>query len=592
MSGASPEDRHKLSGRMSGAKWTAAACLIFGIATAHQYQQVLLDGFGTAIAVPRNFGKTTTDPSERADHLWPTERADLRRQWEDWDHSFALWVVSRNAYTLLHEPAGLFAEGPCFPFPMPLALGHPAIGQGLLAVPVYAATGNPMAAYNSVMMLGSLLAALAMFLTIRSWTGSPGAGIAAGLLFAFHGARVSLATYPFIIDLSWTIFALYFGERYFRCGRWRDALLAALCIALQLSMSLYASLMCVVILLSYGVWLLRTYAVSKLRPGPVVVALGVIGLSLAFVYLPYLEILEAPGNRVRLVAWWSGFLPGRFVGWLVFLLAGASLLPGLRDPRASRRWALLAACGLVLWFATAGNEAAQRIAEKAGDPAPLKLPNPYQILDFIPGLSMVRGPFVLASGVHLLLSLLAGLGAARLIGWTPASWRLVAVAALISVVFADTLHPELVGRRAGVGFRSQGLRPGEPAALAFFEKLDALGNRGPIVEIPISNPWATHREASRTLLNVYHHRPTSGCHNSVIPPETTRVRAIISRLPNPYALRKLRALGFTTVIVHGGPELQRPFREAAGPGGVLEEIRVEKKLAAFSIAVGAGDVPP
>ncbi len=576
------------SKRLGRTGWTVAACLIFGLATALQYQQVLRGELWTSIAVPRPVPEAPGAPRERADHLWSPDLAELRRQWEDWDHGFALWVVSRNAYTLLTEPSRLFGEGPCFPFPKPLALGHPAVTQGILAAPAYAATGNPIAAYNSVMILASFLAALAMYLLIRDWTGSPGAGIAAGLLYAFHGARISLATYPFIIDLAWTLFALHFGERYFKQGRWRDALLAALCIALQLCMSLYASLVCVLVLLPYLVWLLTKYGLSKLRPGPVLVALVVIGLSTALVYAPYLGLPETSGDRFRYVALWSGFLPGRFVGWLIFLFAMVSLLPGRRESGASRRWALLAACALVLWLATGGNEAALRIAQETGGPAPLALPNPYRILDFLPGLTVIRGPSVLASGVHLLLSMLAGLGLARLIRWTPPpknlNLKLAISAALICLVFADTLHPELLGQRAPVAFRALPLHRWEQGAREFFDTLEELGNRGPVVEIPSGPPWESHREVSRTVLNAYHHRPTSGCHNSVFPPEVRRVRALTDRLPEADALRELRSLGFTTLVVHGGPPIQKPFRALAGQSELLEEVHATFRMAAYSIS--------
>jgi hypothetical protein len=564
--------------------WTVAACLIFGLATALQYQQVLRGELGTSIAVPRPVPEAPGAPSERADHLWPSDLAGLRRQWEDWDHGFSVWVVSRNAHTLLTEPSRLFGEGPCFPFPRPLALGHPAVSQGILAIPAYAVTGNPIASYNSVMILASFLAALAMYLLVRDWTGSPGAGIAAGLLYAFHGARISLATYPFIIDLAWTLFALRLGERYFEQGRWRDALLAALCIALQLCMSLYASLVCVLVLLPYLIWLLTKHGLSKLRPGPVVAALAVIGLSTALVYAPYLGVAETSGNRFRYAALWSGFLPGRFVGWLIFLFALVSLLPGSRQSGTSRRWALLASCALVLWLATGDNEAAQRIAERAGDPTPLALPNPYRILDFLPGLPLIRGPSVLSSGVHLLLSILAGLGIARLIRWTPPPWKLAISAVVICVAFADTLHPELLGRRAPVEFHTLGLRPWERNAREFFEELEALGNRGPVVEVPAGPPWELHRESSRTLLSAYHHRPTSACHNSVIPAEVKRVRTLTDRLPNDDALRELRSLGFTTLVVHGGPPIQKPFRAAARQGDLLEEVHGTLRMAAYSIS--------
>jgi hypothetical protein len=571
-------------GWMGWTGWTVAACLIFGLATALQYQQVLRGELWTSIAVPRPVPEAAGVPRERADHLWPPDRVQLHREWEDWDHGFVLWVVSRNAYTLLTEPSRLFGEGPCFPFPKPLVLGHPAITQGILAAPAYAATGNPIFSYNSIMILASFLAALAMYLLVRDWTGSPSAGIAAGLLYAFHGARVSLATYPFKIDLAWVLFAMLFGERYFKQGRWRDALLTALCIALQLSMSLYASLVCVLVLLPYLVWLLTKYGLAKLRPGPVVMALVVIGLSTALVYAPYLGLPETSGNRLRYVALWSGFLPGRFVGWLIFLFALVSLLPGYRESGASRRWALLAACALVLWLATGGNEAAQRIAEKAGDPAPFALPSPYRIFDFLPGLALIRGSLFLATGVHLLLSMLAGLGVARLIRWTPPPWKLAISAVLICVAFTDTLHPELLGRRAPVEFRTLALRPWEQDTRKFFETLEELGNRGPVVEIPSGPPWALHRESSRTLLNAYHHRPTSGCHNSVIPPEVRRVRTLIDRLPDADALRELRSLGFTTLVVHGGATIQEPFRTAAERSELLEEVHATLRRAAYSIS--------
>ena len=522
-------------------------------------------------------------PRERADHLWSPDLAELRRQWEDWDHGFALWVVSRNAYTLLTEPSRLFGEGPCFPFPKPLALGHPAVTQGILAAPAYAATGNPIASYNSIMILASFLAALAMYLLVRDWTGSPGAGIAAGLLYAFHGARISLATYPFIIDLAWTLFALRFGERYFKQGRWRDALLAALCIALQLCMSLYASLVCVLVLLPYLVWLLTKYGLAKLRPGPVIVALVVIGFSTALVYAPYLGLPETSGNRFRYVALWSGFLPGRFVGWLIFLFALVSLLPGYRESGASRRWALLAACALVLWLATGGNEAAQRIAEKAGDPAPLALPSPYRILDFLPGLDSDSRP--LRSGQRCPPPALDVGGPG---GCTPDPMD---TAPLEAGHLGRTdlrrirgyAPPGALGRRAPVEFRTLALRRWEQDAREFFETLEELGNRGPVVEIPSGPPWELHRESSRTLLNAYHHRPTSGCHNSVIPPEVRRVRTLTDRLPDADALRELRSLGFTTLVVHGGPPIQRPFRAVAEQSELLEEIHATFRMAAYSI---------
>jgi hypothetical protein len=182
--------------------------------------------------------------------------------------------------------------------------------------------------------------------------------------------------------------------------------------------------------------------------------------------------------------------------------------------------------------------------------------------------------------------MLAGLGIARLLRWTPPprKLKLAISAALICLAFADTLHPELLGRRAPVEFRTLALRRWEQGAREFFETLEELGNRGPVVEVPSGPPWESHREVSRTVLNAYHHRPTSGCHNSVIPPEVRRVRALTDRLPAADALRELRSLGFTTLVVHGGPPLQKPFRALAGQGELLEEVHATFRMAAYSIS--------
>jgi hypothetical protein len=434
------------------------------------------------------------------------------------------------------------------------------------------------------MLAGSFLAALAAFALVRGWTASPAAGIAAGLLVGFHGARTSLATYPFIVDLAWTLFALHLGERYFARGRARDAAAAAACVALQLWMSLYASLICALVLLPQLVWLLLRHGTAKLRRGPVAAALLLVGVPTALLAAPYLALPELPAERVRYLAQWSAFLPGRFVGWLVLLLALVPFAPGPREEWASRRFPPLAAAALLLWLATGGSGPAAGEALADGGPTSFGLPSPYRLFDFLPGFDLVRGPFVLAVGLHLALSLLAGLGAARLLRLAPARARLAASGLLLAVVFADTLHPELVGARAPVSFRSLELTQNERALRGLFAQLARLGDRGPVAEIPSGSPFALQREASRTLLQAFHHRPTSACYNSVIPAETQRVRRLTRDLPDAEALRELRALGFTTLLVHGGPELQQRMRAAAAAHGGLRELRANAAAAAWSIA--------
>jgi hypothetical protein len=62
------------------------------------------------------------------------------------------------------------------------------------------------------------------------------------------------------------------------------------------------------------------------------------------------------------------------------------------------------------------------------------------------------------------------------------------------------------------------------------------------------------------------------------------VRALIDRLPDADALRELGSLGFTTLVVHGGPRIQRPIRAAAEQSELLEEVHVTLRWAAYSLS--------
>ena len=81
---------------------------------------------------------------------------------------------------LLPERGRIFDAEQCFPASRSLALGDPAITLGLLGIPVWVLSGDPILTLNVVTLAVNLLAALAMFWLVRDWTGVPAAGIAAG----------------------------------------------------------------------------------------------------------------------------------------------------------------------------------------------------------------------------------------------------------------------------------------------------------------------------------------------------------------------------------------------------------------------------
>jgi hypothetical protein len=119
--------------------------------------------------------------------------------------------------------------------------------------------------------------------------------------------------------------------------------------------------------------------------------------------------------------------------------------------------------------------------------------------------------------------------------------------------------------------------------IALFEQLEQLGNRGPLFEYPhgrLPGPGA-----ERLFLAAYHRRPTSACHGSYEPPQQNELAELSDALPAPAALKRLRELGFTTIIAH---HLGRP------PAGFstspyLTHLASAPWISAYAIKDVAGD---
>jgi hypothetical protein len=198
---------------------------------------------------------------------------------------------------------------------------------------------------------------------------------------------------------------------------------------------------------------------------------------------------------------------------------------------------------------------------------------------------------MLASGVHLVFSLLAGLGAAGLMrvagSHLPPRLSQAPAAALVLVTAAVVLLPDRLGLGPAAALESVRLRPPEQT-LAFYEELEHRGDTGPMLELPIdldSTEYLMNGAGMQTLLTAYHHRRTSGCYNAKRPPELATVEALAARLPDPKAWAALRAMGFRTIVVHqppGGPLVARLAGAAAELG--LRRIYATDSMTAFAVA--------
>ena len=119
-------------------------------------------------------------------------------RFDNGDGRFSIWNVAWVAHALLDDPRHLFDANIFYPHPATLTYSELNLFAGVLAAPVYGATRNPIAAYNSAVLMCLLMAFLGMWALVRRLTGSVEAGLisAAGYTFcaytAAHTAEIQL----------------------------------------------------------------------------------------------------------------------------------------------------------------------------------------------------------------------------------------------------------------------------------------------------------------------------------------------------------------------------------------------------------------
>ncbi len=568
---------------LASSRWALGAAVIFAAASFSLFHSLLFSDAEAPVLVAE---QAITDD---LGSLWSAFSSnDLR---------FVVAVLARNARVLVEAPSRLFDLEHCFPTANALALGEPVITSSILAIPAPWLFSEPTAAFNFALIVTTLLAAAAMYWLVHEWSGSAPAGIVAALLYAFHTIRMRDPVHFYVWDNAWTLLALVFARRLFVAPRWRDAAALALCTSMQIAGSVYPLLVALIVALPLTAWFARTYGLSRVRWGQIalVVAVGAITAWLALgpffslqeegtfhardlqFYLPFTWL--SPGDR---------FFPG--IVMIVLALAGLILPRGAdRDELGGDpRFVIGVVLVLCLAFATGGLEGERLIARFAGEEPPETwVPNLWiWLARLIPPLNVVRSPGALLSGVQALACVLAGFGAAALLRRCPPRWAALAATALIVLAWIDTLRPAWLGLTPRQVYSSFELHPGIEV-LDFYRELEALGNDGPLYELAFSKRLNPKRTVP-LVAAAYHGRATSICYNSFV---RRPAQAARERLPDPSGLAEMRALGFTTLIVHDpfmnieGRRVAKGLRELAerDPEHSIRELLAIDAMTAYEI---------
>src|SRR5260370_26143555 len=182
--------------------------------------------------------------------------AQLRRASFGGDTRAFIWVLAWDNHAVLDHVRSLFDANKLYPLPNALAYGEHLFGISLFTLPLYAATRNPVLAYNIVWILAYLFAAAAVHLLPWRYTGDHLAAMSAAMAYTFcffrmhHGHGHLNLIWSFWIPLS--VVAM---ERWIIRPTWTKLAALIAVVVLQALAAWYQAVLIAVAAAIYLVWL-------------------------------------------------------------------------------------------------------------------------------------------------------------------------------------------------------------------------------------------------------------------------------------------------------------------------------------------------
>lgn len=459
------------------------------------------------------------------------------------DGKFSVWNVAWVAHSLLTDPANVFNANIFYPHQGTLLYSETNLVAGAMAAPIYALTGNPIAAHNWVVFIALVLAFVLTWHLVRRLTGSPWAGVPPAAAFAFsayvsaHTAHVQLLL-VFVVPLTliaWHWFADAPSVR-------RGSVLGATLTFSVFACAYYGIMMGLAVGFA-ALWFAtgqrnrRRYWAS-LGAAVLVAALLVTPLAVPYAtmrdeagFRSALDVDEARGYSADLRTYMRGHsgpftrvLPGSirqaldgyvgvkgevlFPGLIGAGLALVGLIAGARLPSGRRVfWFYVALAALAMW-ASLGPRAGLYV----------------WLADAIPFMSFLRAPARFGVLVLLCLSVFAGWGLARLAATSKRVLWLSPLLLVLTVVELRVAWP---------------LRPVPPVPEAY-RVLAGMPKAGTLVlHFPYrSGEWFPH--VDHMFWSMWHWQPLVNGYSDFIPADIRQLAVPINGFPDAESFRLLR----------------------------------------------------
>jgi hypothetical protein len=467
------------------------------------------------------------------------------------DAQFSVWNVAWVAHSLVDDPRHLFDANIFYPHQGTLAYSEANLVAGLIAAPVYAATRNPIVAYNVVVFLVLLAAFMAMWALVRRLTGSWTAALVSATGFAFSPyvaswtAEIQLLT-VFVIPTALLAFHRFAN----RPGLVRAAVLGLALAVAGLSCAYYGIFAGLAVGLG-ALWFAFAQPSQRRYWTGLALAVVVACAIVAVPFRPYLALRHEPGARGALnlteaqmySADARAYLrsPASLDSWLIKVGPGGdALFPGAVV-------SLLAIAGFATWRrgATSTNGAAWQARRVIAFYAVLVVLAVWAsfgpsaglyswLARLIPFMSFLRAPARLGVLVVFGLATVAGFGMHRLITLVRGVWLLPACVLLVAAEIAAIPWP---------------LRPVPPVPEPYLQ-LAALP-RGGVVEFhfPYKSGDLFHH-ARYMFGSIWHWQPLINGYSDYIPADFREMAAPINDFPDAKSFQILRAHQARYVVVH------------------------------------------
>jgi hypothetical protein len=511
--------------------------------------------------------------------MWPQVRHIRDSAMDHQDVYFNMWRLGWIAHALSSAPSRLLDGNIFYPEKRTLTFSDAMPVEGVVAAPLLWIGVKPVLVHN-LMLLGAIaVSALGLFMLVRYLTGSRGAALLAGVVFAFAPYRYEHIMH---MELQWTMWmpwAFLALHRTLDTGRWWDGIFTGLAVALQMLSSIYYGIFLATLIAVAAILLVVRDRVVPFRRAVARLAAGaaIAGVICAIYALPYLRTRDTVGERSDTEIAIYSALPSsylaatptnQFYGGTPISRAGPErrLFPGTLA-------VVLAMVGLLLRTPPRRQIVYLIVLVAAFEMSLGFRGYSYTVLhDYVSVYRGLRAPARLGIFVVMFLGVLAAYGYDAIGRSLRTGPRRLLLAGLLGIM--------LVEYRSRMPLVQYANGPTD-----IYRAL-ALQPRGAVAEFPIPREFPG-RDAEYAYMSTFHWMPLLNGYSGMYPASYIKSLARLRSFPGETAIAALRRTGIRYVIVHSpsyapadfqrireqllaGPEVAElgMFQDGDGPAGL------------------------